>query len=55
MEEINFWDPRNFDDWQGYRDYWRERILTAGKALPDDSDSFWEAKYKELKKVWKAK
>jgi len=55
MEEINFWDPGNFSDWESYRDYWRERLASAGKALPDDSGEFWEEKFKELKRVWETK
>lgn len=48
MEEINFWHPHNFSDWREFRDFWREHYERAGKPIADDSDSFWQAKYKEI-------
>lgn len=49
MEEINFWDPRNFANWQEFRNFWRDHYERAGKTIENDSDIFWKSKYEELK------
>lgn len=49
MEEINFWDVRNFENWQAFRDFWRDHYARAGKPIADDSESFWKAQYQNLK------
>ena len=50
MDEINFWDPRNFSTWQDYRDFWREHLARAGRPVPESFD--WEKKFKELNKTY---
>jgi hypothetical protein len=53
MENLNFWSTNNFGTWQDFRDFWREFMHKEGRPIPDDTDTFWEGEWQDIRNAEK--